>query len=473
LFSVRTAFGKSKEASSILGPVRNPAAGPRAASDASGRERRERTPAPLGREDQRMDTQPSLDELIFDWNRRGGDPQGPPRPFQLNDETLRDGIQCPSVKDPATEQKVELLHLMVKLGIHSLDIGLPGAGPKARQDTTRLATEIRDAKLPIEPNCAARTVIADIAPVAQVSQQVGIPIEAAVFIGSSPIRLYAEGWTVDELLRRSSEAIDFAVKEGLPCMYVTEDTTRANPEVVARLYRNAVEHGARRVCIADTVGHATPRGTAELVRFVREVVDATGEAVKIDWHGHQDRGLGVINTLAAIEAGADRVHACALGVGERVGNTPMDTLLVNLKLLGWLDADLTCLREYVETTSRICRRPVPVNYPVFGADAFRTATGVHAAAIIKAQGKGDAWLADRVYSGVPAGMFGLRQVIEIGNMSGVSNVQYWLRQRGVEPEAEQVERILQAAKASDHVLGEDEVWALVGRATEPKKAGES
>jgi 2-isopropylmalate synthase len=272
----------------------------------------------------------------------------------------------------------------------------------------------------------------------------------------------------------SEEAVTFAIREGLPVMFVTEDSTRARPETLSALYGSAIRWGARRLCLADTVGHATPNGVRHLVRFVREqIVAPSGEAVKIDWHGHQDRGLGVINTLAAIEAGADRVHACALGVGERVGNTPMDTLLVNLKLLGWLDADLTCLREYVETTSRICRRPVPVNYPVFGADAFRTATGVHAAAIIKAQGKGDAWLADRVYSGVPAGMFGLRQVIEIGNMSGVSNVQYWLRQRGVEPEAEQVERILQAAKASDHVLGEDEVWALVGRATEPKKAGES
>lgn len=408
-----------------------------------------------------MTERPSMGELIYDWNSRGGDSKSAPRAFELNDETLRDGIQCPSVKDPTTDEKVDLLHLMVRLGIHALDIGLPGAGPKARQDTLRLAKEIRDAKLPISPNCAARTVIADIAPVVQVSQEVGIPIEAAVFIGSSPIRLYAEGWTIDDLLRRSSEAIEFAVKEGLPCMYVTEDTTRANPQVVERLYRNAVECGARRVCIADTVGHSTPRGSAELVRFVRQVVDATGESVKIDWHGHQDRGLGVINTLAAIEAGADRVHACALGVGERVGNTPMDTLIVNLKLLGWLDTDVTALREYVEMTSRVCRRPIPVNYPVFGSDAFRTATGVHAAAIIKAETKGDAWLADRIYSGVPAGMVGLRQQIEIGNMSGASNVQYWLRQRGLEPDAGLTERILKAAKGSDHVLSEDEVRELL------------
>jgi 2-isopropylmalate synthase len=409
-----------------------------------------------------MQEERPLGELIYDWNAAGGSPARAPRPFELNDETLRDGIQCPSVRDPSTEEKIELLHLMVRLGIHSADIGLPGAGPKAREDVTRLVREIRDQSLPIGASCAARTLVSDIAPIAELSQELGMQLGVDMFVGSSPIRLYAEGWTLDELLARSSTAVDFAVKEGLRVMFVTEDTTRSTPEAVQRLFRNAIEHGARRVCIADTVGHATPEGAAELVRFVRALADASGERVAVDWHGHQDRGLGVINSMAAIAAGADRVHACALGVGERVGNTPMDTLLVNLKLLGWLETDLSALKDYVETASRICRRSVPVNYPVFGGDAFRTATGVHAAAIVKAEKKGEAWLADRIYSGVPAGMFGLRQIIEIGNMSGASNVHYWLRQRGVEPSPEVTERILSAAKQSDRVLSESEVWALAG-----------
>ncbi len=418
-----------------------------------------------------MEATPSMSQLIHDWNREQPDIDKPSRPVCLDDETLRDGLQSPSVRDPEIEEKLELLHLMAEVGIDSANLGLPGAGPRAKEDVRRLIREIRDQKLPISPNCAARTLQVDIEPIVEISSTAGTPIEASLFIGSSPIRLFAEGWTLDDLLRHSRAAIDFAVKNGLPVMYVTEDTTRAAPEVVERLYRNAVECGARRVCIADTVGHATPAGTRALVRFVRNVVDQTGEEVKVDWHGHQDRGLGLINSLTALAAGADRVHGCALGVVERVGNTPMDLLLINLKLLGWIDHDLSKLKNYVATASRICDWPVPKNYPVFGLDAFRTATGVHAAAIIKAQNKGDAWLADRVYSGVPAGMVGLCQAIEIGNMSGLSNVLYWLEQRGVEPDKDLAREILRHAKKGSRVLSDKEIWEVIGSHRDDIKAG--
>jgi 2-isopropylmalate synthase len=399
-------------------------------------------------------------DLIHDWNRVGeAFDYASLRPVELDDETLRDGLQSPSVQDPPIEAKLRILHLMDVLGIHTADIGLPGAGPRALADVRALAGEIADQRLRIGANCAARTVRADIEPIARVSQETGIPIEAATFIGSSPIRQYAEGWTLDRMLRVTEDAVRFAVGEGLPVMYVTEDTTRARPETLKQLYGTAIAHGAKRLCIADTVGHATPNGVRQVVRFVkREIIEPSGEEIGLDFHGHRDRGLGVPNTLAAVEEGVDRVHGSAMGIGERVGNAEMDLLLVNLKLLGLHDYDLSRLAEYCELVSEATGIPIPENYPVIGEDAFRTGTGVHAAAIIKAQQKGDSWLADMVYSGVPAAEFGRQQKIEVSHMSGMSNVKHWLGEHGYDPANEGLcRRIFELAKSRGHTLSEAEI----------------
>jgi len=406
-------------------------------------------------------------QLIHDWNTAGASFDWAAARFDLNDETLRDGLQCPSVRDPAMDQKVKLLHLMADLGIVAADIGLPGAGHRVREQVRVLAREIVQAKLPIAPNCAARTVVADVQPIVDISQETGIAIEAATFIGSSPIRQYVEDWTLDRMLKVSEEAVTFAVKHDLPVMFVTEDTTRAHPETLKALYSHAIGWGARRVCLADTTGHATPDGARNLVQYIRhEVIEPSGEDVKIDWHGHRDRGMGVANTLAAIEAGADRVHATALGIGERVGNTEMDLLIVNLYLHGAYRGDLKRLQDYCRLVSEAVGRPIGVDYPAFGEDAFRTGTGVHAAAIMKARQKGDAWLADRVYSSVPAGALGVRQKIEISPVSGLSNVKYWLEEHGFDPANERFGKVLfDAAKASDHVLTDVECHALIASVT--------
>jgi 2-isopropylmalate synthase len=261
-------------------------------------------------------------DLIYDWNRAGGAVFPARGRVELDDETLRDGLQSPSVKSPSVDQKIRILHLMENLGIDSADIGLPGAGPHVVETVTRLAREIVDAKMKIRPNCAARTVAADIVPIIEISQKVGIPIEVSCFIGSSPIRQYAEDWDFEKMLRLSEDAVSLAVKEGLPVMYVTEDTTRADPDSLRLLYTTAIRAGAKRLCVADTVGHSTPNGAKAVVRFVRSVADELGADVGIDWHGHRDRGFGVASSIAALEAGATRLHGAALGIGERVGNTP-------------------------------------------------------------------------------------------------------------------------------------------------------
>ncbi len=403
-------------------------------------------------------------DLIYDWNRSAGAFDYADARVELDDETLRDGLQNPSVLDPPIERKLELLHLMADLGIQSADIGLPGAGPRAREAALALAREIAEQGLPVAPNCAARTVRADIQPIVDIAQATGLRMEVGAFIGSSPIRRFAEGWEADMMLRATEDAVSFAVAEGLDVMYVTEDTTRSRPETLRELYGTAIECGARRICLADTVGHATPDGVRALVRFAREVVDASGEAVELDWHGHRDRGLGLANALAAIEEGIDRVHGTALGIGERVGNVEMDLLLVNLKLLGAHDRDLRRLPEYCGLVADMCGVEIPHNYPVVGEDAFRTGTGVHAAAIIKALRKGDPWLVDRVYSGVPASQFGLEQRIEISPVSGLSNVRYWLESHGHDPEDDVLAAALfELAKHSDHTLTDAEILAEIDR----------
>src|SRR2546429_1927835 len=403
----------------------------------------------------------SVAELIYDWNKIDPVLQKPDRHIGFDDETLRDGLQSPSVCEPSVEQKIELLHLMDALGIDTADIGLPGAGGTHAAGVELMAREIADKNLKIRPNCAARTHKNDIIPIAEISQRAGIPIEACTFIGSSPIRFYAEEWTLDKLLQMTEEAVTFAVNEGLPVMFVTEDTTRAKPETIRALYTTAIRCGAKAICVCDTVGHSTPDGARSVVQFVKNIIQEQGGNIRLDWHGHQDRGLGVINSIAAIQGGADQVHGSALGIGERVGNTPMDQLLVNLKLMGWIQNDLSRLGEYCSRAAKACGWAIPYNYPVFGRDAFRTATGVHAAAVIKSYKKGDRELADLVYSGVPAGLFGLEQVVEIGPMSGKSNVIYWLEKRGIEPSEDPVSRIYHRAKQASGVLADDEIMQLV------------
>ncbi|MFB3915735.1 MAG: LeuA family protein [Terriglobales bacterium] len=403
-------------------------------------------------------------ELIYDWNQVGSGALKVTKPVLLNDETLRDGLQSPSVRDPSIGEKIEILHLMEDLGINSLDLGLPGAGPRAVEHVEALAREIARCGMKIKPNCAARTHANDIRPIAEIVQRTGVPIEAATFLGSSPIRRYTEGWTTGFLLTTTEKAVTYARSLGLNVMYVTEDTTRCDPETIQRMYSTAINCGARAIVICDTCGHATPMGVYALVKFVIEqVVKPSGENIRVDWHGHCDRGLAVPNSLAAIAAGADSVHACGLGIGERVGNTQMDLMLVNLKLMGvppWAQQNLTKLKDYCHVISRALDVPIPNNYPVIGQDAFRTGTGVHAAAIIKALKKDDVELANCVYSGVPSHYFGLEQIIEIGPMSGKSNVIFWLERHGFAADDELVDRIFHRAKTSDRMLTEAEIVEL-------------
>lgn len=408
---------------------------------------------------------PPESEIIYDWNHVGFAGPLTPKPVLLLDETLRDGIQSPSAVDPSIEDKLQLLRLMDRLGVDVADIGLPGAGQRAIADVTALAETIRDEKLSIKASCAARTHPNDIRPIIEISQATGVEIEVLTFLGSSPIRQYSESWDIDRMQQLTADAVKLSVDAGLPCSFVTEDTIRSAPAALEVLFKTAIDHGAGRLILCDTVGHATPDGIKALITWTRELIAAADVEVGIDWHGHNDRGLSLVNSLFAIEYGADRIHGTALGIGERVGNCPMDQLLVNLKLLGAIDNDLSALMTYCRTASLATATPIPRNYPVVGEDAFRTATGVHAAAIIKAKKKGDDWLADRIYSGVPASMVGKKQVIDVGHMSGESNVVAWLQARGYQANPGLVAEIFRTAKAANRTLHDDEIEGIVLRFT--------
>lgn len=398
-----------------------------------------------------------LSSLIYDWNRDGRAATADYRAVEVDDETLRDGLQGPSVRNPPLEVKKRLLHLMDELGIDSADIGLPGASERARSEIVALAKETTRLRH-LRPNMALRTHPADVGGAIAAATESGVAIEACAFIGSSPIRRFAESWSLDTMLRNVEESVTTLVKAGLPVMFVTEDTTRADAETLVKLYETAIGAGAKRICASDTVGHATPEGVRNLLTFLRDEV-IKGRDVKLDYHGHNDRGLGTINALAAT-AVADRVHGCALGIGERVGNTSMDQLLVNMRLWGLIERDLSPLVEYVTLVSEHCGIPIPANYPALGSDAFRTGTGVHASAVIKALRTGDRALADSVYSGVPASVLGREQRIEVGPMSGESNVVYWLESHGYEATRERIARVFEGAKASDRLLTEEELTTL-------------
>ena len=408
-------------------------------------------------------------DLIYDWNAIDyeieRDASKHPHELWFDDETLRDGLQSPSARNPTIEQKIELIDFMESLGIQKADLGLPGAGPFHVGHIDAMLTHMGENGYSLRPGCAVRTVVSDIEPLVDLQAKHERQIQASAFLGTSPIRQYAEGWTMEKIISTAEKAVSFAIDNDIPVMFVTEDTTRSKPDEIKAVYTRAMELGADRICVCDTCGHVTPNGVRKLLSFIQdEVIPDAGvkrRDIEVNWHGHQDRGLGVANNLAAYEAGADVIHGTALGVGERAGNAPLDQTLVNLSLMGVISNDLRVLNEYVRKAHEYVEVALPRNYPVFGEDAFETGTGVHASAVVKAMKKGDHWLADRVYSGVPAADYGLQQVIRIGHMSGRSNIIWWLQQNGYEVSEELVSHMFEVAKGQRRLMTDEEVHAAI------------
>ena len=396
------------------------------------------------------------DALIHDWN--AAEALGGERPFSLLDDTLRDGLQSTIVKQPPLAERAELLAAMARANVASVNLGLPVVSRAVFASIEELAREAR--RLGLGVVVAGRTLEADMRAIVELAQKLGFALEGHAFVGASAIRAEVEGWSVELVRERTSNALGMLARAGLEAVFVTEDTTRSHPETLRTLFRAALDAGATRLCLCDTVGHATPDGVRRLVQFTRAVALEHGSKVTLDWHGHADRGLALPNALAALDAGVDRVHGTALGLGERAGNTPIELLALNLSLDGRWPRDLVPMVEYCRRAAAVLGVTVPATHPLLGDAAFRTATGVHAAALQKAAQKA-AWLSDRVYGAVPSAVVGRSQEVRVGPLSGRANVEAWLTARGRRVAEPLVRRILEHARAADHVLGEDELLRLL------------
>ncbi|MEU6460056.1 LeuA family protein [Streptomyces sp. NPDC047065] len=378
------------------------------------------------------------------------------------DETLRDGLQAPNVTNPGRDQKLRLVDHMVRSGIRAADLGFPGSDPSAARECLDLARHVAAARHPLSVGYAGRTHPADVHAICEIAQQAQLHVEAYVFIGVSPIRQYVEDWDVTTIERTIRAAVRSCVREGVTFVLVLEDTVRCTPEVLGRIYDVAIDTGVSRLCLCDTVGAALPHGTAALIRWTRRYFADRGHRMDLEWHGHNDRGLALANSLKALSLGCARVHGTILGIGERTGNASLDQLVVNRTLDGDEGYDLTALREYAEYATHVLDVSIPQNYPALGADVFKTSAGVHASAILKAHEKGDTLLKDAVYSSVPAALLGREQDVLVDEVSGANNVRYWLTTHGFDSTDDgHVKAILERAKSGRGPLTDAQMRQII------------
>jgi 2-isopropylmalate synthase len=410
------------------------------------------------RSDDQPESKEKLSELLYDWHPAARLNNAAPAGMALHDETLRDGLQSPSVPPPSIEAKLRLLDRMRELSIASVDIGYPAVSNGIRDDCIRLARHSVNTKWKVDLWCAGRATATDIAAIAHTAQSSGTSVGAALFLFGSRLRQRIARKDMNELVSIAQSAVTSATAENLPVMFVIEDASRTWPEDLATLFTAAVEAGARRLCIADTVGTATPEAAAALLSHVRALPAVSSAGIPIDWHGHRDRGLALTASLAALIAGADRVHATAMGIGERCGNAELELIAVNLEILGRASLDSLCLRAYVEQASDMLGMEIPINYPVFGRDAFRTTAGVHAHAVARAREMGGREWADAAYSAIDAGRFGYDQTIELSAHSGHAAVTEWLAARGFRRDDEAlVSSVLEMLKSSPRAPSQIEI----------------
>ncbi len=398
------------------------------------------------------------EQLIYDWNRQSGAAPLTCSPEVL-DVTLLEAPHSPAARQPPLSERLRLLHQLDELGLDLVCLGDAGEG---WAETLPLVSEVAESRLKVRSAVLCRNHATELERVAEASEQLGHAIHVLLQCGYSPLQEWkGEAWAAARA-ERMQESVMFAVGLGLTVTLLCPDAPRAHPGWLVDTLGRALDSGAQRLALVDTTGCATPEGVARLVAFVTELCRRKGLPERIDWFGFNDRGLALANALTALESGASRVHASVLGLAERSGCVPLDLLLINLRLLGALDRPMEALASVCQRVAEGYQVEVLSNYPVLGKDAFRTGTGVHAAAIIKAERKGFSWLADLIYSGVPAALFGFEQLIEVGPMAGESNVLHWLARNHLEATPERVQALLAAAKSADHVLSDEEIRAALG-----------
>lgn len=395
----------------------------------------------------------TIKDLIFDW----GEYSFPSLPISVFDTTLRDGLQSPQIKkQPTLVEKVEFLAMAEEIGIDAIEIGFPVSSEFHKNDVIKLANHAKKNKYKILLSCLSRTTIKDVQAIIDVSQKAGISVGVNLLIGSSKIRRLVEEWDIKEMEKWIRQSIELAKANNLPVEFCTEDTTRTDPKMLKCLYQIAIQHGVKRIWIADTVGIATPSSAKKICNYIKKKIIGA-KKIGLDWHGHDDKGLGVANSLIAVENGADRIQATALGIGERAGNTAMEPVLLNLVLAGSKKYNLTKLGKYSEAASKMFNIPIRDSYPAIGKLVHTTAVGMHAAAIYKAKELNRDDLAGLVYSSYNPQLVGRESNIFIGPMSGAANVEWNLDRLHIKKKPELIEKLLDKAKSENRYLTDEDI----------------
>ena len=405
----------------------------------------------------------NYDKLFYDWSKTGLSEIKSKAKVTLLDESLRDGIQSSFVKTPNLEEQKRLIQAMDEVGIEFLDIGFPGSGKAVFDTIAALLAHVRQKSFRIVPTCAARTHRGDIQPIVELSEIFGSAIEPLVFVAASPIRQLVEEWTSNDILFLIEDSLRFSRSQGLNPTLVIEDATRSSKEILTAIYKLAMELDVHRIVLCDTVGFCTPDSTQRIVEWTFSYFAEHTYKMNLDWHGHNDKGLGVANSIRAFQSGCDRIHGTALGIGERAGNTAIDQLIVNLYLEGYGQWSTSKLKQYIVKSAQAYDITVPQNYPVFGDSVFSTASGIHASAIIKAEKTGNPDLTNYVYSAVPATDFDRKNTIEINATSGKSNVKYFLESKGLTFSDYHINEVLAYAKRIGRTLTSEEILQMMSR----------
>lgn len=381
---------------------------------------------------------------------------------QVLDTSLRDGLQDAQIRHPSLEEKERLVDILVQVGVEAIDIAIPIARGSHLREAIQLARRIPSN---VTVACLARTDASDIQAAVDLAQGAGRPIETIVFCGASPLRRWVEDWDVTEITEWMAKSVNFASKQGLIPTVATEHTTQTEPEVIKQIYLAGLDNGGQKVCIADTSGAASPISTEKIIRFFRDEVLKSFNDVDIDWHGHNDRGLSVINSLVALSAGAQRVHGTAIGIGERAGNTPLEQMLINLKMArDPKRQDLGAISELATFAAEIFNVPVPPNYPGLGEKVYRTASGIHAAAELKAGQLG--LKGTTPYSAVSPEWVNRETDVVVGPLSGSHNVRFVAERLGIPATNEFIARALDVAKSANRILTDQDIKNIANSLTD-------
>ena len=404
-------------------------------------------------------------ELIYNWAKH---PIGESKAVKhsanqhvdVDDETLRDGLQGTQVEShPTTEGKKIYLDWVSRFVEHA-DIGFPGSEEEHQKEIEELIKYAVTRRLDITLSCAARgAALEDVKPIIDISHNLdGYLLEADIFLDGSTYRSLKEGWDRKEKLDKLSENIKLLKQHKLPVMFVAERATSTSPEELFEICQLAADLGVERICLADTQGCADPQAITNIFRWGFSELGKKYREIIWDFHGHNDLNLGVANCLTAVQEGVNRIHATKFCIGERAGNVDLATILLILNLHGFRNIDLQRLQEFSRVASDVLHIAIPKNAPVIGESAFATSSGVHSAPLDKSEDE-----VSDIYFPYHPGLVGRKPKVEVGRFSGAATVRYKLKSLGIQPIDGMVDEILHEAKNERGFISETTIRNIAQR----------